>query len=132
MSIAFITNFKNMLGAIASSANTQKDCPVNINFIGGIIDYLFKDVSRHQLVANKFKENRTLINNNVYKSDTGFDNAIKTRDRTLFKHIELFPDNLRTTYKFEIEWFSSYITSRMPIEHMKHIWSYMEKLNKQA
>lgn len=132
MTSTFNTNFKNMILIIGKAASQEADCPINQVLLGKLIDYMFNDLSRASKIADKFKENRDIINESYMKINSNFNDAIKNRDRNLFNHIELFPKELSKQYGSQIQWFSNFLVKGMLDKHMDIIWRYLEKLNNQV
>lgn len=134
---SFNTNFKNMLLIVVKSGLQEKDCPINEMLIGKLIDIMFDDPSNSSKLLSKFKENISLIDKKLKAKgingvSTSFSDALKSRNKSIFQNIDLFPDFIRTSYSNEINWFCNFIQNRINEKHMSHIWKYLDKIYEQS
>lgn len=137
MSETFNRYFEHMLLYIGKAATQEPECPMTSLILSEIIGWIFNDKERSSKILPKFQENRIKIHQKYASGSldspySSYEEALKSRDRTLFKHIDLFPGNLSTQYNTQIEWFSSFLVSGMKEEHMKFVWIYLDKMNKYA
>jgi len=141
MSDAFNSNFKNMLMYIGRAATQVEGCPMTSMILSELITWLFDDRERATKIFGKFKENRVRINQK-YVDGNGesllspasktYVDALIGKDRSLFKHIDLFPGDIANKYPEQIKWFSQFLQTGVKDEHMKFVWRYLDKIDKQA
>lgn len=141
MSEALNINFKNMLLYVGKAATQVRGCPMTSIILSELITWLFDDKQRASKILGKFQENRVRIHQKYVEGkgesildprSSSYVDALSRRDRSLFKHIDLFPGDIASKYPEEIAWFSEFLVSGMKDEHMKFVWSYLDKINKQA
>lgn len=141
MTEAFITNFRNMILLIGKAGSEHSDCPVNSQLLSKLIDFMFGNPERYPKILEKFRENRTKINEKYIEGTSGsnldplptdYKQALERRDRSFFNFIDLFPKWVREQYQEQIQWYCSFLVNRMEEKHMNFIWKYIEKLDKQA
>ena len=145
MSDAFNSNFKNMLMYVGKAATDpkakHKDCPMTSMILSELITWLFDDKERATKILGKFRENRMKINQKyidgngeslLMPESATYTDALKRRDRSLFKHIDLFPGDIADKYPTQIQWFSEFLQQGVEERHMKFVWGYLDKIDKQA
>lgn len=126
----------------AATSVVEKDCPLNSILLSELISYIFDDDKRRASIREKFIDNRHKIdikykesgkvNEKGFKLTYSYEQALISRDRSMFQHVDLFPQSVAQKYPKEIAWFSSFLAHRMEEKHIKHVWSYIDKLHKQA
>ncbi len=131
MNDAFNANFKNLLLFIGTAASKTKGCPMDKEMVGILVRFMFDDTARASKLKDKFKENRALICEK-YGASLSLESLIKAQDRTLFNHIDLFPDWVHKTYPKHIAWFSTFLANGLEDKYMKFVWGYLEAMNRQA
>lgn len=131
MNQAFNTNFKNLLLFVGTAASKHKGCPLSENMIQILVHYMFDDVARASRLKDKFRENRDMICQR-YGSNITLSSLIKSKDRTLFKHIDLFPDWVHEAYPGPIEWFSTFLANGLEDKYMNWVWGYLGAMDQQA
>lgn len=138
---SFNSIFKKMLRYVGQAANTEENCPMTTIILSQLIEWLFDNPDRASKIMSKFIENRVLIDEK-YRSgrgesflvpeSTSYADALKRRDRSLFKHIDLFPGDIASKYPDQIDWFSKFLVNKMQEKHMHFVWMYLDKINKEA
>lgn len=129
---AIITNFKNMLLYIGKIGSRNSECPMNDKLLGTFIDYLFNDQARVSRIPIKYMESRQKLDALYQQKGMTVEQAIKNRDRSIFKHIELFPENLSSQYSDYIKWFSTFLAEEMEEKYIVYIWLYLDKIDEQC
>lgn len=134
---AFNINFKNMLLYIGKAATQVQGCPMTSMILSELIRWLFDDPSRASQILDRFRENRINIHKRYASGEmesphTSYEDALSGRDRSLYKHIDLFPGTIANRYTSQITWFSNFLASGMDDRYMSIVWKYMDKLDKQA
>lgn len=137
MSEAFNINFKNMLLYIGKAATQVHDCPMTSMILSELIRWLFDDDNRAAQILDRFRENRINIHTRYTSGTTdspytSYEDALSNRDRSLYRHIDLFPGGITDKYTTQITWFSNFLVSGMDDKYMSTVWKYMDKLHKQA
>lgn len=127
----FNTNFKNLLLFIGTAASKHKDCPMTKEMVNLMVRFIFDDAARASKLKEKFKENRTMVCQK-YGSDTSLASIIKARDRTVFRHIDLFPAYVHKAYPNQIQWFSDFLSNGMEPKYMDFVWGYLNAMNQQS
>lgn len=131
MNNAFNTNFKHLILYVSKVATQSKDCPLTSSILSTLIKYLFDDSKRASGLIDQFKENRRLVIDR-YGSEDIYVLALNSQDRSLFDHIDLFPESLRTTYPVVIEWFRRFLVSEMDEKYIGFVWGYLKAMDRQA
>lgn len=126
----FNTNFKMLLQYIGKVASLEKDCPMNTTIMDAMINYIYGDRERSSYLISHFRENRRKIDCILRESNSSFSMALKNRDRSIFKHMELFPSSLKQKYGQQITWFSNFLEQRMRPEHAQYVWLYIDALDR--
>lgn len=141
MSEAFNLNFKNMLLYVGKAATQIQGCPMTSIILSELIKWMFDDKERALQILDKFKENRLKINEKYVRGtaeslilppSVTYADALIKRDRSLFKHIDLFPGKIASQYTEQISWFSNFLVSGMNEKYMSTVWKYLDKIDKQA
>jgi len=132
MSSAFIGNFKNLVSYLGKAACQEKDCPLDYNLLGQLINFMFNDKENEEQIFPQFTDNIDKMDSIYRKNGSSYKYALKSRDRTLFQHINLFPDKVSKSYSKYIEWFSLFLRERIQDNHIKYIWTCLDKLTEQA
>lgn len=141
MADAFNANFKNMLLYVGKAATQVKGCPMTSIILSELIKWMFDDEKRARELLCKFRENRKRIDEKYVKGQgeslvnppaISYSDALSRRDRSLFKHIDLFPGRVSSEYKEQIIWFSSFLVSGMDDKYMNHVWKFLTKIDQQA
>lgn len=107
MSESLVKNLKFMLLIIGKAGTRESDCPVSSSLYGAMISWMFDDVSNHPKIIDQYIENRRILDSTI-----GHDISEAMKDRSLFKHINLFPESIRDKYGEQINWFSRYLANR--------------------
>lgn len=141
MSDSFNLNFKNMLMYIGKAATQVRGCPMTSSILSLLIKWMFDDRERSLLVLQKYRENRSNIDAK-YRNGNGassvipppktYTEALMNRDRSLFKHIDLFPADIASKYPTEISWFAQFLISDMDDRYLSVVWSFLDKIDKQS
>lgn len=130
--VNFHANFRNMLLYIGGMAIKEQGCPMNSKILSTFINFIFEDKKNKAQIFPKFIENRAHIDIIYMKNRSSYGEALKNHDRTLFSHIDLFSDSVKSTYPDYINWFSKFLTINANEAHLKYIWTCLEALNRQA
>lgn len=131
MTSAVITNFKNMLLLVGKVGSSDPTCPMNATLLGKFIDYMFNDQARVARIPTKYAENRTALNKIYHSRGSSYKEVLANRDRSVFLHMELFPEEVASRYKDYISWFSTFLASGMDDKHMEWVWRYIAKIDEQ-
>lgn len=121
-----------MLLYVGKVGSKDPSCPMNEKLLGTFIDYLFNDKARVSRIPTKYMESRQNLDKVCKSKGTTVEEAIKKRDRSIFIHIELFPENVASSYGAYIKWFSTFLAEKMEERYMQHIWLYIDKIDEQC
>ena len=128
----FVSNFKLLIQYICRIGSMEKDCPMNTTIMDLMIQYLFNDRKISSQLMQHFRASRASIDTIYIKKGSSFKDALVSRDRSIFKHLDLFPSSMREQYGTYITWFSTFLEARMKAEHAHYVWIYLDTLNRQA
>lgn len=129
---AITQNFKNLLIFIGMAGTKCAGCPMDNLTLDLFINYLFNDEARAAKIPEKYMESRARLNKVCADKGTTVPLAIKAKDRSIFTHIQLFPDNVSSNYRPYIDWFSLFLISGMDTAHMSNVWLYLAAIDKQC
>lgn len=118
-----------MILYIGKVAAKQKDCPVNEMLFGKLIQYMFDDQERASKIPRHFSRNVSKINS-IFMKEKGIsaEEALKRRDRDIFKHINLFPRWMYEKFSTEIQWYSAFLQDGIADNHIKYVWDYLDAI----
>ena len=129
MSEPLVKNLKNMLLIIGKAGCQQSDCPVPSKLYETMIMWLFDDVGNRSKITTEYASRRKQMEKAMNDDGLSLDEALASRDRTIFRYIDLFPSWVREKHGDKIEWFSSFLMSRATDRVVEYLCRYIEAMD---
>ncbi len=129
MSESLVKNLKNMLIMIGKAGSQYDDCPVPSSMYSIMISWIFDDVGNRQKIASEYAKKRDEMENAMEKDGLCLDRALSSRDRIIFRYIDLFPSWVKDKHGSKIEWFSELLASRVNDRIIEYLCRYIEAMD---
>lgn len=121
-----------MILYIGKVSAQEKDCPLGEFLFGQLIQWMFDDPKNVGNILPHFITNRYKLDEVFKRKGSSLNEALASEDRSLFEHIDLFPQSVKDKYGSQVQWYSNFLLRRMEAKYLKTVWIYLRKLDKQA
>lgn len=125
-------NLTNLILIIAKLGVGKPDCPLNEILLGQLLDIYLPKESVMSEIITRFKNGKDKLDKIYIDSGSSFKEALKNKDKAIFKHIDIIPmDLLKGQGSKYFHWFSNFITNGIEPRTMEHVWKYISIISTQ-
>lgn len=116
---------KNLILIISKSAVKRNDCPISERLLGLILD----SITNNQKIINEIIfQLRNSVEYINAKHTSNFKISLSSKDRSIFKYVNIFPDHIKDVGDKYIIWFSNFLQNNMEERDMHFVWKYLNSI----